>query len=104
VRTVSAIEDITERKRQEELLRQALEEAQRLRERLERENVYLRDEAKRRLGPVHIVGRGPAIRRTLALAGQVAPTDSTVLLLGETGSGKEGAVRWSVRRWHVGRS
>jgi transcriptional regulator with GAF, ATPase, and Fis domain len=81
-RIVEAIEDITVR-------RQALEDVQRLRERLERENVYLRQEAKRRLGPEGIVGRGEAIRRTLALADQVAATDSTVLLFGETGSGKE---------------
>ncbi len=88
-RVISAIEDISDRKRQEEQLRQALEDVQRLREQLQNENQYLRQEAKRRLGPTHIVGRGPAIRRTLSLAEQVGPTDSTVLLLGETGSGKE---------------
>ena len=89
VRVISALEDITERKGQEQRLRQALDDVQRLREKLESENVYLREEARRRLGPEHIIGRGPAIRRTLVLAEQVAPTDSTVLLLGETGSGKE---------------
>ena len=68
---------------------QALEDVRRLGERLERENVYLRREVQARLGPEGIIGRGVAIRRTLALAEQVAPTDSTVLLLGETGSGKE---------------
>ena len=67
----------------------ALDDVRQLSERLERENVYLRQEALVRLGPEGIIGRGPAIRRTLALAEQVAPTDSTVLLLGETGSGKE---------------
>ena len=44
---------------------------------------------KRRLAPGHIVGRSAAIRRPLALAEQVAATNSTVLLLGETGTGKE---------------
>lgn len=68
---------------------QATQELQRLRERLERENVYLRSEVQVRVGPEEIIGRGAAIRRTLALAEQVASTDSTVLLLGETGSGKE---------------
>jgi formate hydrogenlyase transcriptional activator len=67
----------------------ALEDVRRLSERLERENLYLRREVQVRLGPEGIIGRGVAIRRTLALAEQVAPTDSTVLLLGETGSGKE---------------
>ena len=43
----------------------------------------------RRLTPGHIVGRSAAIRRPLALAEQVAATDSTALLLGETGTGKE---------------
>jgi formate hydrogenlyase transcriptional activator len=82
VRLVSAVEDVTERRR-------ALEDVQRLRERLERENTYLRQEAKVRLGPERIIGRGAAIRHTFALADHVASTDSTVLLLGETGSGKE---------------
>jgi formate hydrogenlyase transcriptional activator len=67
----------------------ALEDVRRLSERLEQENVYLRREAQVRLGPEGIIGRGAAIRSTLALAEQVASTNSTVLLLGETGSGKE---------------
>ena len=82
VRLVSAVEDVTERRR-------ALEDVQRLRDRLERENTYLRQEAKVRLGPERIIGRSAAIRHTFALADHVAATDSTVLLLGETGSGKE---------------
>lgn len=82
VRLVSAVEDVTERRR-------ALEDVQRLRDRLERENTYLRQEAKVRLGSERIIGRSAAIRHTFALADQVAATDSTVLLLGETGSGKE---------------
>src|SRR5271157_2479634 len=67
----------------------ALDDVRRLSERLERENIYLRREVQVRLGPEGIIGRGAAIRRTLALAEQVASTDSSVLLLGETGSGKE---------------
>jgi formate hydrogenlyase transcriptional activator len=80
-RIVEAVEDVTER-------RQALEDLQRLRERLESENVYLRQEAKKRLGSDAIIGRSNAILRTLEMAEQVATTNSTVLLLGETGSGK----------------
>jgi len=82
IRIVEAVEDVTER-------RQALEDVRCLRDELKHENAYLRQEAKRRLGPGGIVGRSAAIRRTLALADQVAATDSTVLLLGETGTGKE---------------
>jgi formate hydrogenlyase transcriptional activator len=51
--------------------------------------VFLRTEARDRLAPAEIVGRSPALRQVLAQAEQVASTDSTVLLLGETGTGKE---------------
>jgi hypothetical protein len=82
VRLIGAVEDITARRRHEAHLRQHSEA-------LAQENISLREEVKRRLGPGHIVGRSAAIRRALALAEQVAATDSTALLLGETGAGKE---------------
>ena len=56
---------------------------------LQAENLYLRREVQERLGPGVIVGRSAAIQRVLEQARQVAATDSTVLLLGETGTGKE---------------
>jgi formate hydrogenlyase transcriptional activator len=56
---------------------------------IELENVYLQRETQERLGTDIIVGRSSAIRRVLDQARQVAATDSTVLLLGETGTGKE---------------
>jgi transcriptional regulator with GAF, ATPase, and Fis domain len=56
---------------------------------LQAENLYLRREVQERLGPGDIVGRSTAIQRVLEQARQVAATDSTVLLLGETGAGKE---------------
>jgi formate hydrogenlyase transcriptional activator len=55
---------------------------------LQVENHYLRREVER-LGPGILVGRSEAIQRVLEQARQVAATDSTVLLLGETGTGKE---------------
>lgn len=61
----------------------------RVREQLKAENLYLRREAQERLGAGIIVGQSEAIRRVLEQARQVAATDSTVLLLGETGTGKE---------------
>ena len=67
----------------------ATQEVERLRDRLHAENVYLRREARDRLGTDVIVGQSDAIRRVLTQVEQVAPTDSTVLLLGETGTGKE---------------
>jgi transcriptional regulator with GAF, ATPase, and Fis domain len=62
---------------------------QRLKDRLHAENVYLRLEERERLGLTSIVGQSAAIRRVLEQIRQVAGTDSTVLLLGETGTGKE---------------
>jgi formate hydrogenlyase transcriptional activator len=60
-----------------------------LRDRLRAENEYLRHEFQERLGEGVIVGQSEAVRRVLEQAQQVAVTDSTVLLLGETGTGKE---------------
>jgi PAS domain S-box-containing protein len=81
--------DISERKRAEERLRQALEEVRQLRDQLEHENMHLRQEVRHLYGHSRIVGQSAAIRGALAQVEQVAPTPSTVLLLGETGTGKE---------------
>jgi PAS domain S-box-containing protein len=81
--------DITDRKRREVELREALEEVRRLRDKLRDENVYLRQEVKGLQSGLRIVGQSPAILRVVAQAQQVATTSSTVLLTGETGTGKE---------------
>ena len=64
-----------------------------LRRGLADENVWLRAELRQRDGFEGIVGQSPALREVLAQIEQVAPTDASVLLLGETGSGKELLVR-----------
>ena len=86
---VGAVLDITGHRQREEALRSALEEVSRLRHQYQRENVYLRQESRDRLGSALVIGRSAAIRRALALAEEVAATNSTVLLIGETGTGKE---------------
>jgi len=82
-------EDITERKLMEAQLRERFQEIEKLKERLEKENVYLREETKHLLGQHDIVGDSKPIKDVIAHAEKVGPTDATVLVLGETGTGKE---------------
>jgi transcriptional regulator with GAF, ATPase, and Fis domain len=85
----TAFGNVLARRQSDEALRGALADVERLRDQLHTENVYLRREVRERLGTGIIVGQSPAIRRVLDQIEQVAATDSTVLLLGETGAGKE---------------
>ncbi len=67
----------------------AHEEVRRLRDRLAAENAYLQEEIRAEHNFVEIVGNSLSLRAVLRQVEQVAPTDSTVLLFGETGTGKE---------------
>ena len=85
----SAFGSVLARRESEESLRRVLSEVQRLRDQLDAENAYLRREVQERQGPGVVVGQSSAVRGVLEQIRQVAATDSTVLLLGETGTGKE---------------
>jgi transcriptional regulator with GAF, ATPase, and Fis domain len=78
-----------EREQAEERLRAALGEVETLKNRLEAENVYLQEEIRTDHNFDEIVGRSPALMALLQKVERVADTDSTVLIFGETGSGKE---------------
>jgi formate hydrogenlyase transcriptional activator len=78
-----------ERQRAENDLRNALVEVERLKNQLHAENVYLQEEIRREHNFEEIVGSSPALINVLQQVEQVAPTDVTVLILGETGTGKE---------------
>jgi formate hydrogenlyase transcriptional activator len=81
--------DITERKQAQEQLHRTLDEVRRLRDQLQEQNVYLQQEVKLLKGNTRIIGQSEALKRILVQVEQVASISSTVLLLGETGTGKE---------------
>ena len=81
--------DISSSKQMEQDLEERLCEIEDLKHRLEQENVYLQEEVKLLSEHSEILGQSTAIKNILSQAEQVAGTDSTVILLGETGTGKE---------------
>ena len=81
--------DITEIKKHEESLRNAYQEIEQLKQKLEQENIYLREEVELKHRHEEIIGKSKPVMEMLARAEQVAETDATVLILGETGTGKE---------------
>ena len=81
-RVMGTCQDITERKRMTEELRRA-------KERLTEEKLYLEHEIDTELGFENIIGKSHSLRAVMEAVGKVAASDATVLLLGETGTGKE---------------
>ena len=70
-------------------LQQAHQELSQLTQKLAQENLYLEDEIRSDSNFKQIVGKSEELRRQLKLVETVAPTESTVLIYGETGTGKE---------------
>jgi formate hydrogenlyase transcriptional activator len=77
------------RQRAETELHAALQQVQELQKQLEAENVYLQEEIRKEHNFEEIVGNSKGLLDVLRKVETVAPTDSTVLILGETGCGKE---------------
>ena len=86
---VVVFRDITERSRAEREKVDAFERIAELKDELERERDYLREEVNVALSFGNIVGESPALNRVLAQIDAVAPTSANVLILGESGVGKE---------------
>ena len=89
VGAVVLFRDIRERKRAEQQLRDALEEVESLKRRLELENQYLQEEIKAEVNHRNIVGNSPAVAKLIQQIAMVAPTGANVLISGESGTGKE---------------
>jgi PAS domain S-box-containing protein len=86
---VIVFQDVTEIKESEAKLTTALDEISKLKERVQAENTYLQEEIKHNSNFEEILGQSPKLEKVFHQVERVAPTDTTVLLLGETGTGKE---------------
>ena len=89
LRRLVASKDVTERNRAERELRIALAENAKLREELQRERDYLREEVNVSMNFGRIIGKSPALGKMLQQIDAVANTPANVLVLGESGVGKE---------------
>lgn len=83
------LRDMTWRTEHAKKLKASLAEVQRLKSQIEAENLTLHRELSNQHGYEEIVGHSPVLRQVLAQVDKVAPTNATVLITGETGTGKE---------------
>ena len=81
--------DITARKKAEDALRKALLEIEQFKEQLQSDYTYLKEEIRLDHGFGQIIGQSDALKSVLFKVNQIASTETTVLILGETGTGKE---------------
>ena len=86
---VGTVIDVTERLRAEDELKRAFDNIKELKDQLYKENLALREEIDITRMFEEIVGSSPRLQAVLSQVSKVAPTDSTVLIIGETGTGKE---------------
>lgn len=86
---LAIVRDVTRRKQVEESLLKALSDMEQVRGRLEADCTYLQEEIRIEQNFDEIIGQSDALQHALHKLEQIAPTDTTVLLLGETGVGKE---------------
>ncbi len=77
------------RKRSEEVRQKAFSRIKNLSERMRADYLYLQEEIRQGHNAGEMVGRSPALQAILAQVREVGPTDATVMILGETGTGKE---------------
>jgi PAS domain S-box-containing protein len=89
VEVVGTSMDVTSQVEARNNLENAFDEIKKLRDQLYKENIALREEIDKASMFEEIVGDSPALQAVLARVAKVAPTDSTVLITGETGTGKE---------------
>ena len=82
------LQEIAERKRAEGSLLETYAEIKQLKDRLQAENIYLQEEVDRQYNFGEIIGQSTIISHVFTQVAQVAPMNATVLLLGETGTGK----------------